>query len=126
LIIYRLTKKEETNIALKGVYRLLQGLGGYPRGGRSCVPHINSITNEPLLDHQCSSRGSGATVEDINKGVPKTDIPKKEPRATLEQASTPLIERVPIATPTRPLVNMPIDLNLGDRNYLEQTLGTRG
>ena len=50
--------------------KLLQGLRGYPREGRSRDPTETRPSEEHLLEHKRSSRASGATVEDINRGYP--------------------------------------------------------
>ena len=50
--------------------RLLQGLGSYPRGGRSRDPTETRPTREPLLERKRSNRDLGDTVEVVNEGYP--------------------------------------------------------
>ena len=50
--------------------KLLQGLGGYPRGVARAPPRKLDPRIQPPLERQRSNRDSGATVEGISKGYP--------------------------------------------------------
>ena len=55
-------------IALKGVQDPFKGSGANPAGVARTTSIETRPSKEPLFEPQCSNRGSGATVEDVNRG----------------------------------------------------------
>jgi hypothetical protein len=63
--------------------RLLHGTGATHAGFARVTPMETRPAKEPLLERKCSSRGSGATVEDVNRGYPSQRSECKDPQIKL-------------------------------------------
>jgi len=64
------TLVRKSNIALEGVHDSFKASGATLVGVARATPTEIRPLIEPLLEHKCSNKGSGATVVAVNKGYP--------------------------------------------------------
>jgi len=109
----------KANIALKGVPWLHRGLGGYPRGGRSCAPHGNSTIVNPFSTTNAQARARGL-LSRVSIGGTLADIPDKRSKADQwDSLDIPHHRHGLIDVLTWPTARIAIDLGLEHGNTVE-------